>query len=241
MSPIRNDAMNHDRHHDEDAIAAQLSAYLDGELPEDQLRFLTRRLQHDPALRARWQRWQLASSCLRGQAIEWADVSAGVAAGLADEAPLASRRARYSTWLGWATAAVLVLSVALLPRWGSEQSGRERMAGAESGTVLQVADSAEQPSRVQLPAEDAWATALASAPVSPVPASAQPTLPVPVSGKSKPWPRSPLIGREDAALEGYLVRHNGLLAEDGMAGLLPQVDVLAHDVRTQSLDEADHP
>lgn len=233
--------MNHDSHHLDDAIAAQLSAWMDGELPEEQVRFLKRRLEHDPALRARWQRWQLASACMRGQAIEWVDVGTAVAAALADEAPLASRRDRQTPWLGWATAAVLVLSVALLPRWGSEQSGRTLMAAVEPASALQVADSAEQPAAVQLPVNDGWGSTLASAPVSPVPVSRQPALPVPVSGKSKPWPRSPLIGREDAALEGYLVRHNGLLAEDGMEGLLPQVDVLAHDVITQPLDEADRP
>lgn len=238
--------MTHDSHHQDDAIAAQLSAWMDGELPEDQVRFLKRRLEHEPALRARWQRWQLASACMRGQAIEWVDVSAAVAAALAGEAPPESRRARHAPWLGWATAAVLVLSVALLPRWGSEQSGSEQtghtvMAVVEPASALQVADSAEQPAAVQLPVNDAWGTTLASAAVSPVPVSGQPALPVPVPGKSKPWPRSPLIGREDAALEGYLVRHNGLLAEDGMEGLLPQVDVLAHDRVSRPLDEVDRP
>ena len=50
-------------------LLEQLSAWTDGELPADQARFLQRRLDADPALRARWERWQIASACLRGQPV----------------------------------------------------------------------------------------------------------------------------------------------------------------------------
>lgn len=46
----------------------QLSALMDGALPEDQTRFLLRRLQHDAELAGSWERWRLASDVMRGMA-----------------------------------------------------------------------------------------------------------------------------------------------------------------------------
>ena len=53
----------------DDRLKEQLSAWLDGELPADEARFLQRRLDNDPALRAQFERWQLAAACLRGQPV----------------------------------------------------------------------------------------------------------------------------------------------------------------------------
>ncbi|MFH1600848.1 MAG: hypothetical protein ABIH12_11420, partial [Pseudomonadota bacterium] len=44
---------------------------------------------------------------------------------------------------------------------------------------------------------------------------------------ARPWPRSPL-GQDDRAMEAYLVRHNALMASDGLGGFMPYVDVVAH-------------
>ena len=46
----------------------QLSAWIDGDLPSDEARFLLRRLQHDDELASRLGRWQLCGDVLRGQA-----------------------------------------------------------------------------------------------------------------------------------------------------------------------------
>lgn len=46
----------------------QLSAWMDGDLPSDEARFLLRRLQHDDELTGRLERWQLCGDVLRGQA-----------------------------------------------------------------------------------------------------------------------------------------------------------------------------
>ena len=46
----------------------QLSAWMDGDLPSDEARFLLRRLQHDDELASRLGRWQLCGDVLRGQA-----------------------------------------------------------------------------------------------------------------------------------------------------------------------------
>jgi hypothetical protein len=110
---------------------------------------------------------------------------------------------------------------------GSEQSGADALTRSEQSSVLHVADSAEIESRVELPSiEQLVAANAVTGPTSPLTASNMGDLPLASHGASKPWPRSPLIGREDAALEGYLVRHNGLMAEDGIDGMLPYVDVV---------------
>jgi len=52
----------------ESELHEELSAFMDGELDADRARFLQQRLSHDRALRALWERWQLASSSMRRQA-----------------------------------------------------------------------------------------------------------------------------------------------------------------------------
>jgi hypothetical protein len=47
-----------------------LSALLDGELDPERSRFLLQRLGHDDEMRKRWERWQLMSACLKGQAVQ---------------------------------------------------------------------------------------------------------------------------------------------------------------------------
>ena len=73
----------------------QLSAWMDGDLPSDEARFLLRRLQHDDELASRLGRWQLCGDVLRGQA--QAPAPAGfaerVAAAVTAEPPLVAASA----------------------------------------------------------------------------------------------------------------------------------------------------
>ena len=65
---------------------------------------------------------------------------------------------------------------------------------------------------------------------SPLPiASQSPTeFPLVDSGDERSWPRSRCsAARNDPALEAYLVRHNQMLANDGLGGFVPYVDVVA--------------
>jgi hypothetical protein len=55
------------------------------------------------------------------------------------------------------------------------------------------------------------------------------TFPLNVSSEKKAWPRSPVNANSDPALEAYLVRHNQMMAQDGMGGFVPYVDVVAQD------------
>lgn len=70
MTPMHTDA-DTDRHCiDLTQLSSreQLSALMDGALPEDQTRFLLRRLQHDAELAGSWERWRIASDVMRGLA-----------------------------------------------------------------------------------------------------------------------------------------------------------------------------
>ncbi len=97
-------------------LLEQLSAWMDGELPADEARFLQRRLHNDKALREQWERWQIASACLRGQPVARmdADLPGRITAGIAQAANDPQARRPKLAWL--ASAAALVLAVALLPR-----------------------------------------------------------------------------------------------------------------------------
>lgn len=84
----------------------QLSALMDGALPEDQTRFLLRRLRHDATLAESWERWRIAGEVMRGLAPARrmpADFAGRVSAALHGDAVAAPRAAvaRRPAWLRW--------------------------------------------------------------------------------------------------------------------------------------------
>jgi len=98
----------------------QLSAMLDGELSQDQARFLRRRLEHDAELSSCFERWQVCGDVLRGRQVSLLppDFAERVARGIADGdvtvAPVATaRRPRLLRWGGGAALAASVALVAL--------------------------------------------------------------------------------------------------------------------------------
>lgn len=98
----------------------QLSAMLDGELSQDQARFLRRRLEHDGELSGCFERWQVCGDVLRGRQVSLLppDFAERVARGIADgglvSAPLAdTRRPRLLRWGGGAALAASVALAAL--------------------------------------------------------------------------------------------------------------------------------
>lgn len=205
----------------------QLSAWMDGELPPDQARFLQRRLENDPDLLAQWERWQLASACLRGQAVRLMppSLAAGVAAAVAD------RPRRRSRWPWLASAAAAVLLVVLLPSTPEHPPGPPLLAPAAPPAPLQEAPSPAIAGLEQ-------ARSLAQSPVGA--ASAVRDFPLAEFEVRKPWPRSPLMP-EARPIEPYLVRHNALMAEDGLGGFMSYVDVVAHDPEAEVQATVDEP
>ena len=61
MTPMNTDTDRHCIDLTQLSSREQLSALMDGALPEDQTRFLLRRLQHDDELAGSWERWRISS------------------------------------------------------------------------------------------------------------------------------------------------------------------------------------
>lgn len=231
-----------------EGLAEQLSAWFDGELPESEARFLQRRLEHDPELRDMYLRMQAASSCLRNQ--PWRPMDAGLAgrvhAALGDDAAPAAAR-RTPAWRWAAAASVAALAFLLVPRLGTEDApaGAPVAARAEATTnpvpspavadlVVPRTAVATAPAPAMAAAPDrvaALAAPAAATPAeSPLPLSSQSPADFPLAdtGNARQWPRSQLVAAGNApALEAYLVRHNQMMAGDGLGGFVPYVDVVA--------------
>ncbi len=236
------------------SIAEQLSALMDGELPEAQARFLRRRLEHDAELRAQWSRMQLASSCLRAHAVQPMALDC---AAIRAEATAASAQRR--PVLRWAVAAsVAALALAFAPRFLTD-------AGAPDPAVVAASQAVQVPSPAaadlvalrpmaaspvplrqdRSPVTSNAPVLIASAPVSraasPLPVDSQSPSDFPlVDTGEKRWPRSALVSAgSDPALEAYLVRHNQMLANEGLSGFVPYVDVVASSPAANDAAAAD--
>jgi hypothetical protein len=246
-----------------DDIAEQLSAYMDGELPEAEARFLLRRLEHDAGLRAAWSRMQLASQCLRGQPCRVLDdgFAERVAEGVAGSQPRAARR----PLLRWAMAAsVAALALLMAPKLLPPSPAPEPSTIAEvpAPAVDHLVATPGSADLVALRAPAAPATpsaASATAPEdAPLLATARPSdresprpldnpavesptdFPLADNGEARSWPRSEVVGgSSDPAIEAYLVRHNQMLANDGLGGFVPYVDVVANSQPAAAADGSD--
>lgn len=154
----------------------QLSALMDDALPEDQTRFLLRRLQHDAELAGCWERWRTVADTMRGIAPAQrlpADFSQRVAAALADDVPLsavgraAARGAHQRRRIGGVALAAVVAALAIL---ALPQHERELDAGAALATADSAAASAPLP--IPPPAQAAAAQSGVPAPAAPQAAEA---------------------------------------------------------------------
>lgn len=125
MTPMNTDTDRHCIDLTQLSSREQLSALMDGALPEDQTRFLLRRLQHDAELAGSWERWRLASDVMRGLAPARqlpgdfaARVSAALQGGALAEAPVAasSRPAWLRRGAGIGALAAALAVVALMGR-----------------------------------------------------------------------------------------------------------------------------
>jgi negative regulator of sigma E activity len=62
--------------------------------------------------------------------------------------------------------------------------------------------------------------------------------PLNVNAQKKTWPRSTLAIGNEPAMEAYLVRHNQMMADGGLGGFVPYVDVMAEDANSADQDAA---
>lgn len=144
----------------------QLSAMLDGELPQDQARFLRRRLQHDAELSGCFERWQVCGDLLRGRQVSLlpADFAERIARGIAEDGVVAApataaRRPRLLQWGGGAALAASVALVALFAgRPGTleqESDARPAPAVAVTGADAPVSDATADASALAASAPEA--------------------------------------------------------------------------------------
>jgi sigma-E factor negative regulatory protein RseA len=98
----------------QDEVESQLSAMFDGELPAAECELLSRRIDRDEGLRARWSRYALIGAAMRSEPVATARSGFAVRVSAALEANSRPRRLRRGSHLLWngALAATLVAGVA---------------------------------------------------------------------------------------------------------------------------------
>lgn len=186
------------------SIDEQLSALTDGELERGTARFLMRRIENDPPLAQRFERYQLVRACLRREykGNEADAFAAGVMARIEaeDAAAQADMQGAHSPWLKRALGGAIAASVAGLVLFASMQQPR-----VEEAPTLSVAKP-------------------------PVAAGLTPNLVAqPVAGRSSVLLPQPVM--TDPRIEAYLVRHSGAVATMGHSGALPYAYAVGLDTR----------
>lgn len=203
-------------------IEEQLSAFMDGELGRDEMRFVLKRAESDRGLVGRWTRYHVARQALRRQEIVAlrADFSSTLMARLdAEDAPLRER----NTWLRWGSGGAIAAAVAV--------------------TALMVTKPATEPELVPVAA-----TAPAPAPrvnpsvVTTAPSQVASTSPALMSPALNPAFQTPLVPNSpiqttvasfgsdltepvafDPRLQSYLIRHYEATGTTGQADFVPYI------------------
>ncbi|MGH8050495.1 MAG: sigma-E factor negative regulatory protein [Arenimonas sp.] len=243
----------------DDKICEQLSAWMDGELSKGEAMFLERRLQHDEALQAMYSRLQMTSACMKGQSalLMSNTLCANIKQALAEES---SQKKSRSPIFAWAAAASLAFAaIVFIPGMMQNNSGSqpafankaETLASPNTPATFASADLIAN-SEATVGTSIVASSSVSATPISPTmnPSSAEiaagvmspEDFPLVVSTEKKSWPRSPVNANSDPALEAYLVRHNQMMAQDGMGGFVPYVDVVAQDAgqpNAESLEKKD--
>jgi sigma-E factor negative regulatory protein RseA len=136
----------------QDEVESQLSAMFDGELPAAECELLSRRLDRDETLRARWSRYALIGAAMRSEPVATARsgfaqrVSAAIESGSQQQPEAARRRLRRGNllWSG-ALAATLVAGVAGLG------VSMLRDAALSGGTAMSLVTAAPAPAIAPTP------------------------------------------------------------------------------------------
>lgn len=196
-----------------DTVKEQLSAFLDGELPEAETTLLLKRLERDDELKATLSRYSLIGAALRaeGTVPDATHIASRVRAALAVEPVLGAKR--LPRWLrpvaGLATAAgVAGAAIALLPLW---------LGGPGPAATVALAPPAEAPA-VTLPAETLPAEAVV------VPVVAEVDEPAPAY-TIPPLPAEPAVALSSAQLASYLVAHSEYVSPLSRRSVLTPVTV----------------
>ena len=188
----------------------QLSALMDGALPEDQTRFLLRRLQHDAPLAACWERWRIAGDAMRGLAPAHRlpnDFAGRVAAALHGESAAAPQpAARRPAWLRWGGGAAMAAALAVVALMARPQlEGTPSPQGGGAPAVQLAANPPSSPASpkapqpqpsaplAEAPAMLAAAVAVAAKPVRRTPARSARPVEAPVATPELVAERAPAV------------------------------------------------
>ncbi len=95
-----------------------LSAFMDGETSEHEMRQVLKTTGDDPALLDTFSRWHLAQSVLRGERVAPLDLRASVAAAIASDAAPAAPQRQTRRWLQPLAGAAVAAAVAVVTVFG---------------------------------------------------------------------------------------------------------------------------
>jgi len=214
-------------------IEEQLSAFMDGELGRDEVRFVLKRAESDRGLVGCWTRYHVVRQALRRQEIVAlrADFSSALMVRLdAEEAPLRDR----NTWLRWGSGGAIAAAVAV--------------------TALMVTKPATEPELVPVAT-----TAPAPAPrVNPSVVTVAPSQVAATSPALNPAFQTPLVPNSpiqttvasfgsdltepvafDPRLQSYLIRHYEATGTTGQADFVPYI-LLAQPAQSPEQRAAEH-
>jgi sigma-E factor negative regulatory protein RseA len=160
-------------------VRESLSAGIDGELSNEQLRFLLRRLDHDASLQQTWARYHMARDSLRRQLppMASADFAARVMQAVEQDGVRPVATVRRNHWLRWSTGGAIAASVAAAALMIGQPGGdTERMSAPMAST--------QQASEVRDVAVVAPTSKPAVAPTAPTAPTAPAAVPPWLSGNS---------------------------------------------------------
>jgi sigma-E factor negative regulatory protein RseA len=121
-------------------VRENLSAGIDGELSKEQLRFLLRRLDHEPPLQQAWARYHLARDGVRRQLPPMASPGFAARVMLAiEQESMPAVTSRRNHWLRWSAGGAIAASVAAAALMIAQPTG-----DAEHTTATAVALSASR-------------------------------------------------------------------------------------------------
>jgi sigma-E factor negative regulatory protein RseA len=189
----------------------QLSAFMDGELPRDESRFLLRRAEGDDALAGRWTRYHIARHVLRRQPVLAirADFSSAILAELDAETVQEAARTQ---WLRWGSGGAIAAAVAVAALMVTKPSTEPEVA-----TPLAATTAPQRATQIAAPAPAQVA-------------AASPALTTPLVPNSPIQTQAASFGSDlsepvtyDPRLQSYVIRHYQALGTTSQPDFVPYI------------------
>lgn len=189
----------------------QLSAFMDGELPRDESRFLLRRAEGDDALAGRWTRYHIARQVLRRQPVLAirADFSSAILAELDAETVQEAARTQ---WLRWGSGGAIAAAVAVAALMVTKPSTEPEVA-----TPLAATTAPQRATQIAAPAPAQVA-------------AASPALTTPLVPNSPIQTQAASFGSDlsepvtyDPRLQSYVIRHYQALGTTSQPDFVPYI------------------